>query len=95
MPIIIPTHYEEEVCPQCKKEEDRAEICNHCGYKYPEEEGTSWYEYVVGSGIILIALWGIVTVILWLAESMASYDPPTLIEVIKAQYEFITSLKIY
>lgn len=29
-------HSEPKKCPKCHKEEDKKEVCKHCGYEYPK-----------------------------------------------------------
>lgn len=57
--IPMGSRSEKETCPNCRKPEDKMEVCKHCHYEYPEESST-WLGIVLGwvavAGLILGAV---------------------------------------
>lgn len=50
MPVIIPVDTTPSKCPECGKDEDKIEVCNHCGYEYPKEKRgklMAWWKFFV------------------------------------------------
>ena len=88
-PIIIPKH--EPKCPSCGIDENKIEVCKNCGHKYQPENFT-FLEVIACSILVLVFLWVFLTLLFWL---FISYDNSTLLEIIKSQYEYFSSKKIY
>ena len=97
MPIIIHDE-EEEKCPKCGKPEERKEVCSHCGYEYEEEDCSSWDSISVLL-IILFCIWFVITLIVWLVQSSGvpadSMERVTLLNILKAQWGFISKLRLW
>jgi len=90
-PIIIHSNSGPPKCPECGKEENIKQICKHCGYEYPEEEINGFMTFL---GIVLI-IWLILTIAWWIADNSSLGEKRSLWEIIKVEFEFITSLKIF
>ena len=90
-PIIVPIMVEDDKCPQCGKDEERMEVCKHCGYEYKPSECSFW-------GIILTVLtmiflvWMFVTLVCWVAE--ASFGPASLSDMLSSQFQWLCNLRI-
>jgi len=89
-PIIIPVNNETDECPSCGKEENKIEICKHCGYEY-KEEPISLIGSILVLLIIFVIAWVAVVVLSWL---FANYDNESLLEIIKSHYCWVKSLKV-
>ena len=91
IPVIIHSNSESLKCPECGKEEDIKQVCKHCGYEYPEEEETNGCMTAL---VVMLIIWLVITIIWWIADNNSLGEKRSLWETIKAQYHFITSLKI-
>ena len=108
IPIFISSAPQEpDRCPQCKKIEDTSVVCNHCGYKYPEEEETpwGWKKSLLVTLAVVIGFWAFVTIVVWMVADAGDLGLPrhsadwfdqsrkvTLVEVLKAQWTLIKSI---
>jgi uncharacterized paraquat-inducible protein A len=92
LPIIIHTNNEPERCPQCKHEEDIKRVCRNCGHEYKAEddEKIRWKEVIVIWAVLLGGLWLLITVTGWLVGYKQS-----LVEILKCQWQWLTSLRIW
>jgi hypothetical protein len=89
-PLMYLPDAEPSRCPKCKKEEDKKEVCRHCGYEYPEEK-LSGKSIALGLSIIIFALWVFITLLCWLVTSSEN----SLLKILVIQYEWITSLRLW
>lgn len=87
-PIII--NQNEEVCPNCGKPEEIIEVCKHCGHEY-EYESLSVKEKIIFALFVIVFIWVMITLFEWL---FFNFDNESLFEIIKSQYDWITSLRI-
>ncbi len=88
--IIIPIPIQEPKCPSCGNNENKIEVCKHCGHEY-ENNGYTLIQIIVGIILIILIVWFLVTIMSWL---FLSYDNPSLFEILRNQYEWFKSLKI-
>ncbi len=91
IPIFIPISKEEPKCPNCGKPEKIVQKCGHCGYEYPEEEGSIKDGIVAVSvivGIVILVIWIVLTFMYW----TMSFSHPTLIEVLQGEWEWLSGL---
>jgi uncharacterized protein (DUF983 family) len=83
-----------DVCPKCGKGEDARVVCHHCGYEYPEDDmSLTGPEKAVVAIIIVVVIWVVLTLIGWLAVTMAD-DGGTLMDVLRGQVEFMKRWRI-
>lgn len=97
VPVIAPMPMSDEAehCPKCGRPEDTVEACKHCGHQYPEDEGGGCLGVgVIIIGVILLAAWVILTIGYWLVEQ-STRDAPSLLEVLKLQWQFLRNLRIW
>jgi hypothetical protein len=90
--IPMPISSETPRCPNCGKEEEIIETCAHCGHHYEDDSDpylTFWSWFTIIS-LTIIVIWILCTVMWWMMD-----NDPSLLQVIKSQWEFIKGLKIY
>lgn len=91
-PIIIPMgNSEKPKCPSCNKNESKKEVCSHCGHEY-EYVSLNFMERVIVFFLIVGFVWLIVTLVSWLFVNL---DNKSLFEIIKIQWDWLTSLRIW
>ena len=84
---------EPEKCPHCKRNLEIKTVCRECGGEIEEDESSlGALDVVVIILILVFILWVLITLVMWLFPM--GYDP-TLLEVLKEQWEWITSKKIF
>jgi hypothetical protein len=92
VPIIIPHRTTEEpVCPKCGMKESKIEVCEHCGYKYEDDDGFPVIGCLFAALIIIIVIWLFITLFSWL---FLNFDNLSLVEIFKSQWHWLKSLKI-
>lgn len=89
-PIIIPRQKEKDKCPSCGKDEDIIKVCKYCGHEYKDEPLT-FMEGFICVLILIAIIWVIITLILWLFINL---NNASLFEIIKWQWDWLTSLRI-
>lgn len=91
IPVMIPVTSEPKRCPACKRVESKVEVCEHCRHEYKSElkytTGEKWFM----AWFAATAMWIVLTLVWWLLD----FDNPTLVEVVKNQIEWVTSLRIW
>ncbi len=90
-PIIVPIMVEDDKCPQCGKDEERMEVCKHCGYKY-ESTVCSFWEIIKLVLVIFLLLWLFLTLVIWAIE--ASFGPASLSNILSSQFQWLCNLRI-
>jgi len=93
-PIFIPVSQSKSKCPHCHKDEDVKEVCRNCGYEYKDDDNINFLDVVKIILFILFACWFIITIVLWLSP-MYGQGNPTLWEVIKMQWQWISNKHIF
>jgi hypothetical protein len=91
MPIVV-SGPKPTLCPNCKKDESKNEVCNHCGYVYQQYSPTP-LEFCIVVSVIVFVIWVFVTIFYWLMN--ASYQQLTLVDVIVSQLDFVCSLRVW
>lgn len=86
-PIFIPT--DPPKCPSCGMDEDKKEVCNHCGYEY-EKEKFSVLDIVGVILLFIVGLWVLLTLSYWLITGDV-----TLTSILKQQWCHLTHLKLF
>jgi hypothetical protein len=81
------------LCPQCHRIAHKITICRNCGYQY--QSSLSFGDVLILIGLFLVVTWFAVTMMNWLGQSDLYERKKSLVEVLKGQWEYIKSLKIY
>ncbi len=92
-PIVVPVHRPK--CPKCLNDEDKITVCKNCGHEYKNEIGCFGCLFAIFCGIIVV--WLAITLAVWIGCSIdiPSENKPTLVEIIKSQWDFISALRIF
>jgi hypothetical protein len=91
--VFIPMQSQEPShCPKCSRVENKVVVCKHCGYEYPEDD-TSLAAKIFGVTIMIL----IVIFTFWFIATMFDWflGHASLLDVIKSQWKFITSKRIW
>lgn len=77
-------------CPNCKKDEDKKVVCNHCGYEYSEgDTGMTVKDFVLGSLVIIGIAWFLFTMMDWVIGGKP------LFTIIANQVKWLFSLRLW
>ena len=90
-PVFVPMMVEDDKCPQCGKDEERMEVCKHCGYKY-KHFGCSLWGTILMVLTIFFLLWIFMTLIVWGLQ--ASFGPASLTDILSSQFQWLCNLRI-
>ncbi len=90
-PIIVPIMVEDDKCPECGRDEERAEVCKHCGYKY-ESTVCSLWGWVSAMLIVIFLFWILLTLVVWAVE--ASFGPASLTNILSSQFQWFCNLRV-
>ncbi len=89
--IIVPINHEPLRCPKCNMVEDRIQICRNCKYEYKED--LNWWEWILFSLSVVIAviviIWFLITLLNWLVEG----NP--LMSILRSQLEWAKNIRIW
>jgi hypothetical protein len=88
-PMITSSSHETEICPNCKKIENKIEVCGHCGYKYPLNKDFSFLIISIIFLILLFIIYIAITCAMWFEDSYS------LFEILQYQWNWIKTLKIW
>jgi NADH:ubiquinone oxidoreductase subunit C len=92
VPVFIPV--EDDKCPHCGKTENIKQVCRHCGYEYPEDENSFWFNFIATFCVIYL-FYSAITVIVWLMNLQFENDHQTLTDVLRWQWNFIHQLRLW
>lgn len=96
-PILISTsNSAPSTCPSCNKQEDKKEVCRHCGYEYKDE--ISGIKTLIFWAILLIIVHLFFTVGFWLMQAGGPEEldeGKTLMQVFQAQGQWFKNLKVF
>lgn len=81
-------------CPKCKQNENTVEVCRTCGYEYPEDDDSTWYDIARFVIISAIIIWFLTTVLAWVMNNSVG-DHCTLVEMFVGQFNFIKGLRFW
>jgi hypothetical protein len=88
-PIFISVPREPDRCPKCNEIENKKVVCRHCGYEYKDDDDFSFWDWVGIIAIVSIGLYTLVTILCWFMSG------DTLLKLLKSQWEWLSSLKIF
>lgn len=89
IPIVVPQS--PSTCPSCGNIESRKTTCRHCDYEY-KDEGSGCLIVLGAIAFSVVFLWVLLTILAW---TMPFRDSTTLVEVLIAQWKWLTSLRVW
>jgi len=84
-------------CPNCDKTKSTKVVCKHCDYEY-KSKPDPWWLVPAWIGGILFVVYLFIVILNWVVAAdicPPGEDPPTLLSIFTAQWEFIRNLKLW
>lgn len=75
-------------CPECGRLENTVTTCRHCGHEYAEDDA-GFLPLIMGLGIVATAVYFLWTMASWFIGDAS------LVEVLKAQWEWLKNLRVW
>jgi len=95
MIIPIPITSSPSTCPKCGNIENKKEICGHCNYEYSDSDEFSIKEIFIIICILFFMILGCCWFVITIMEWITDINNRSLVEMLKAQWDFIKNLRIW
>jgi len=83
---------DEDVCPACGKPESIKVVCGHCGHEYAVDSDDGGVD--VDLIVLAVIVWVLFTIIWWLMDQCIN-PRPTLLDILRTQWNFLRGLRIW